>query len=522
MNIKRAKQEIKDTVAAYLAKDEFGAYEIPSIRQRPMLLIGPPGIGKTQIMEQVAQECQIGLVAYTITHHTRQSAVGLPFIEHKMYGGKEYAVTEYTMSEIVASVYDRIEKSGKPEGILFIDEINCVSETLAPTMLQFLQGKAFGNHKIPEGWIIVAAGNPPEYNKSVREFDIVTMDRIRRIDVEPDLTVWKEYAKTAGVHPSILSYLNVRPQNFCQIETTVDGKRFVTPRGWEDLSELIWIYEKQERKMDRELVGEYLQFPKIAKDFANYLELYYKYRDDYQVEQVLEGHLSETAVDKLQRASFDERISVVSLLLSGLNEKFRNVIRMEEMMSLRMEQMKKLQSGDAPAAVQEKVAAEAHDQADANGGTGSILADALSVLAENFHVEWSHLLENSLLSRAQLRTYRAVSAKLEEDLMELRKSGITDWDEGFALLRERFGADSDHYEELFDEAGAALEHAFDFMEAAFAGSQELVLFVTELNTGAYSVHFLQDYECERYYQYNRDLLFSQEEEEIETLLKKRG
>ena len=137
MNIKRAKQEIKDTVAAYLAKDEFGAYEIPSIRQRPMLLIGPPGIGKTQIMEQVAQECRIGLVAYTITHHTRQSAVGLPFIEHKMYGGKEYAVTEYTMSEIVASVYDRIEKSGLPEGILFIDEINCVSETLAPTMLQF-------------------------------------------------------------------------------------------------------------------------------------------------------------------------------------------------------------------------------------------------------------------------------------------------------------------------------------------------------------------------------------------------
>lgn len=530
MNIKRAKQEIKDTVAVYLAKDEFGAYEIPSIRQRPMLLIGPPGIGKTQIMEQVAQECRIGLVAYTITHHTRQSAVGLPFIEHKTYGGKEYAVTEYTMSEIVTSVYDRIETSGMPEGILFIDEINCVSETLAPTMLQFLQGKAFGNHKIPDGWIIVAAGNPPEYNKSVREFDIVTMDRIRRIDVEPDLPVWKEYAKIAGVHPSIISYLNVRSQNFCRIETTVDGKRFVTPRGWEDLSELIRIYEKQERKMDRELVGEYIQFPKIAKDFANYLELYYKYRDDYQVEQVLEGHISETAVDKLQRASFDERISVVSLLLSGLNEKFRKVIRMEEMMSLRMEQMKKLQSRDTARTVLLSGAAGAkagqlvtdNDAADANAESGSPLADALSALAENFHAEWSRLLENNLLSRAKLRTYRAVSMKLEEDLMELRKSGIIDWDGGFALLRERFGADSDRYEELFDEAGEALEHAFDFMEAAFAGSQELVLFVTELNTGAYSVHFLQDYECERYYQYNRDLLFSQEEQEIEELLNKRG
>ena len=265
MNIKRAKQEIKDTVAAYLAKDEFGAYEIPSIRQRPMLLIGPPGIGKTQIMEQVAQECQIGLVAYTITHHTRQSAVGLPFIEHKQYGGKEYAVTEYTMSEIVASVYERMERSGMPEGILFIDEINCVSETLAPTMLQFLQGKSFGNHKIPEGWIIVAAGNPPEYNKSVREFDIVTMDRIRRIDVEPDLERLERVCKDSRgcIRRSFL--ICVRPQNFCQIETTVDGKRFVTPRGWEDLSELIWIYEKQGRKMDWELVENICSFQRLRR-----------------------------------------------------------------------------------------------------------------------------------------------------------------------------------------------------------------------------------------------------------------
>ena len=80
MNIKRAKQEIKDTIAAYLAKDAFGGYRIPAIRQRPVLLMGPPGIGKTQIMEQIAKEMGIGLVAYTITHHTRQSAVGLPFI----------------------------------------------------------------------------------------------------------------------------------------------------------------------------------------------------------------------------------------------------------------------------------------------------------------------------------------------------------------------------------------------------------------------------------------------------------
>ena len=56
MNIKRAKEEIKDTIEAYLLKDEYGAYEIPSVRQRPVLLIGPPGVGKTQIMEQISRE----------------------------------------------------------------------------------------------------------------------------------------------------------------------------------------------------------------------------------------------------------------------------------------------------------------------------------------------------------------------------------------------------------------------------------------------------------------------------------
>ena len=87
-------------------KDEYGEYVIPSVHQRPVLLLGAPGIGKTQIMEQAARECGVALVAYTITHHTRQSAVGLPFIEKKVYSGKEYSVTEYTMSEIIASVYE--------------------------------------------------------------------------------------------------------------------------------------------------------------------------------------------------------------------------------------------------------------------------------------------------------------------------------------------------------------------------------------------------------------------------------
>ena len=85
MNIQQAKEQIKNAIKAYLKKDEFGRYKIPVERQRPIFLMGAPGIGKTAIMAQIAEEMNIGLVSYSMTHHTRQSALGLPFIVKKNY-----------------------------------------------------------------------------------------------------------------------------------------------------------------------------------------------------------------------------------------------------------------------------------------------------------------------------------------------------------------------------------------------------------------------------------------------------
>ena len=115
MNIKEAKNQIKQSVSIYLAKDEFGNYKIPIEKQRPVFLIGAPGIGKTAIMEQIAKELDIAIVSYSMTHHTRQSALGLPFIVEKDYGGEKVNVSEYTMSEIIATVYEIMEKSGKKQ-----------------------------------------------------------------------------------------------------------------------------------------------------------------------------------------------------------------------------------------------------------------------------------------------------------------------------------------------------------------------------------------------------------------------
>lgn len=323
MNIKEAKQEIINTVKAYLCKNAEGEYRIPAIRQRPVLLMGPPGIGKTQIMEQIASECGIGLVSYTITHHTRQSAVGLPMIKTEEFDGKEYSVTEYTMSEIISGVYKAVKEQGHREGILFIDEINCVSETLIPTMLQFLQCKTFGNQKVPEGWIIVAAGNPPEFNRSVREFDMVTYDRLRVINIDADLEVWREYARESEIHNAILSYLDIRPQNFYSVMADVDGLKFVTARGWEDMSSLMYVYEELGISINAGVVGEFLHNEDIAEDFAAYYDLYNKYRDDYGINNILAGNATSDIYRRMINADYDERLTVVNLLLDTLNKHFK-------------------------------------------------------------------------------------------------------------------------------------------------------------------------------------------------------
>ena len=479
MDIKRAKQEIKDSIEAYLAKDEFGEYLIPAIRQRPILLMGAPGIGKTQIMEQIARECKVGLVSYTITHHTRQSAVGLPFIKEKTFGQETFSVTEYTMSEIIASVYEKMEKTGLKEGILFIDEINCVSETLAPMMLQFLQGKTFGNQKVPEGWVIVTAGNPPEYNKSVREFDVVTLDRIKRIDVQPDFEVWKEYAYEQGIHPAVISYLELRRKNFYRMENTVDGRIFATARGWEDLSRLIQVYETLDKEVDREVVYQYIQHPIIAKDFAAYLALYNKYKTDYAVEDLLQGKWTHITLGKIRNASLDEHLSIVSLLNGKLSQLFADCYFMDAYVTKLYGYMTEYRD-NLPEMTLESIYKKAE-----NDFQTAKKSELLTKNEEKVFIRTVNFFENEIS---------------EKDTYEQTKIAFT--------------AEADSLETQIEYTSQMLQNVFDFMEAAFGDSQEMVAFITELNANYYSLWFIRENGSDQYYRHNKGLLFDNRQKQI--------
>lgn len=488
MNIKKAKEDIKHTVQAYLDKDEFGQYRIPEIRQRPILLMGPPGIGKTQIMQQIAKECDIGLISYTITHHTRQSAVGLPFIKEETFDGVTHSVTEYTMSEIICSIYRYMEETGKKEGILFIDEINCVSETLAPTMLQFLQCKTFGNQAVPKGWIITAAGNPPEYNKSVRDFDFVTLDRVRKINIEADLEAFRSYARAHHIHPFILSYLELRPQNFYRTENDVDGMQFVTARGWEDLSFLITSYERLSIPVEEDVIHQFLQHEEIAKDVSAYYDLYQKYRDEYDINRILTGEVKSDIFERLFRASFDERLSCVELLTSGLHQSIAEAMEKDRLTTECYTILKEYQN----------TLRSSSKNTENTQNPYQLWRAQITSLESNFSLKE----KTGLLSPEDKKQHLQISQMLQKwtpDSTLLPKEAFEQVKSGFTLLCE-------HRSDAIAKASQALDHSFTFMEDAFGEGQEMVIFVTELTMDPEISAFITENGCERYFQYNQSLL----------------
>ena len=498
MNIKQAKEQIKNAMTAYFTKDAGGEYILPAHQQRPVFLMGAPGIGKTAIMEQAASEMGVALLSYSMTHHTRQSALGLPFIVHKSYQGGtvECDVSEYTMSEIISSIYDLMEETGIKEGILFLDEINCVSETLAPVMLQFLQYKVFGRHRVPEGWIVVTAGNPPEYNNSVREFDIVTWDRLKRIDVEPDFQIWKEYAVGVGVHPAITSYLEIKPANFYHVQSGVDGKSFVTARGWEDLSRMIRLYEMNKIPVDKLLISQYLQDGKIAADFAQYYDLFCKYRSDYQVASILEGKASDEIKQRAKKAKFDERLALIGLLLDAMHTSVQDVMDeyaasnklMDAVKAFRMKQVRKKLS----------------------------LADAVNATIDDKRKELAAGKRASSLSAQDQRVLRKLIEWMQEEFKLL--AGVADA-EAFPVLKKDFDARVKNLKKDAEETGKQMSNLFLFAEDVFGEGQEMLILVTELTAAKDTADFISKFGCKEYFRHNKDLLLYERQGEIAQALK---
>lgn len=492
MNILQAKNEIKNTIIAYRTKDEFGAPVIDRKRQRPVMLIGAPGVGKTDIMQQIAEELHLPLVNYSMTHHTRQSALGLPYVKEAEFNGKAYRITEYTMSEIIASIYRAMEATGEKEGILFLDEINCVSETLAPAMLQFLQYKMFGQHTVPDGWIIVTAGNPAEFNKSVKEFDIATMDRLKRIDVEADYGVWREYAVNAHVHAAVVGYLDSYPGDFLSIETTVDGKCFATPRGWMDMSDILKLYERNGIPVTCDLIIQYIQSPNIARRFCTYYDLFIKYRRRYAIPDILDGKADAKMTEKAAKAKTDEKLSLTALLFEALMEDIDPVVAGHMCLQNINASVKSI-----------RIAA-----------VTSRKSVSLLVKAEmdKLNKQLQQGADGHMLSREDGDTMRRMLAFYADilpqtELAESEKAAAE-------TLKSAYETEKNRLKRKADTAAVRCCNVIRFVSDTFGKGSELSVLITNLTAATNAARFMQAYGCDEYYKYVKDMLIETRQIEI--------
>lgn len=479
MDISQAKEQIKQCVQIYLSKDGFGAYNMPIERQRPVFLLGAPGIGKTAIMEQIANELSLPLVSYSMTHHTRQSALGLPTIEQRVYQGKPMSITEYTLSEIIVALYETMERTDSKEGILFLDEINCVSETLAPTMLQFLQYKTFGNHRIPEGWVVVTAGNPPQFNRSVREFDIVTLDRLKVMNIEPDYDAWDRYAKAKGLHQAVQGYLDLHKEDFYILENTKNGKQYVTARGWEDLSEAIAQYEEKDFEVDESLVGQYLRHDRICMDFTAYYRLYRKYRNDYGIRAVLDGSPMEASA-RFKKADIDEKITVTKLFAEAVIAKLGAVQEQTDGIHLIQSVLKTIKEQALP-------------------GRPAVSSEIFQKL-ENAQLLHEHDPHGGKYLTAFCKAAMQKKSLSRGDISFDQVAEI--YKEWVALLQADITACSNE-----------LENAFLFFEEA-GSSNEMLLFLTELTVNEKSSRFLFEHPSDGYMRNSSLLALGERKQEL--------
>ena len=207
---------------------------------------------------------------------TRNQLLGLPVVSES--GGEK--CTNYTVPEIIAAVREEVRK-GKTEGILHLDEFNCVSDTIMPAMLGFLQTGVIGQHRLPEGWVIVLCGNPPEYNHSARELDTAIIDRLHRIIIEPSFEDFMEYAREKSLHTAVIEYLCLNKGDLYSVgykEETADERNrrkvpeVVTPRL--NLSRLLSAYEEMCmcEEVDIATIYGYLKSERIAASFYSFYQ----------------------------------------------------------------------------------------------------------------------------------------------------------------------------------------------------------------------------------------------------------
>ncbi|MHB8352478.1 MAG: ATP-binding protein [Thermoplasmata archaeon] len=201
----------------------------------PLFLWGPPGVGKSSVVRQVASETGLELVDLRMLLLDPVDLRGLPIPE----GRKVYWAPPAFLPE-------------RGRGILFLDELNAAPPLVQASVYQLVLDRKLGEYTLPDGWYIVAAGNRESDRSVAHTMPSALLSRFEHLELVPDLASWRTWAYGAGIEPSVIAFLEFRPALLYQF--TDRSKAFPCPRTWEMVSRVLPL-ELSEGALERVLEG---------------------------------------------------------------------------------------------------------------------------------------------------------------------------------------------------------------------------------------------------------------------------
>ena len=294
------------------------------------------------------------------------------------------------------------------------------------------------------------------------------------------------------MHPAIMSFLQSRREHFYRVETTVSGKSIVTPRGWEDLSKMLYLYEQNGLETDEDLIIQYLQNAKTAKEFTVYLDLFNKYKEEYPVDAILDGGYSDEITERVSGAGFDEVYTLIGLLISSVAGDIRKCMEERHVLELVRSCIRRYRE-------------EAREGLPPSENIGRIIESL-----EKGRV--SGLRSHSLTRSESDRVLRAVSS-LHELAPDIAAS--EHYEETYELIREKYGKQIEAHNERAEAAKKKLDNLFKFAEKCWGEDKELLLITTEITADPDCAGFISIFGSDEYHKHSKNLLLGEKDAGID-------
>ena len=235
----------------------------------PILIHSSPGVGKSSIVRQVSEKLGIGFVDVRLAEMESVDIRGLPSVD------KDNSVMKWNAP-------DFWPRDPKSKGIIFLDELTSCDKSCQVAAYELILDRKIGDfYKVPDGWYIVSAGNLTTDRAVAMSMSSALSNRFLHVELEADSEQWCKWAFTHDVHPSVIGFIQYRPENLFNMEKENLERGWPSPRSWDRVSQMCKIYGDNEgllRKITYGLVGsakgvEFMEFHRLNKNFDNIVDM---------------------------------------------------------------------------------------------------------------------------------------------------------------------------------------------------------------------------------------------------------